>query len=323
MNDSLPHPLASTDPANLPHSVDNSPNTSTVVHPNTNVEPQPAPQLDESCHTDPLDDEFRYYSTIILCLLPTITNEEHRSTVVAWYVRLNGPEFEIPQLKIKRNRFLMMISMCIQCDNLPGSPFVKRPDVDNLPDPLTVEHAEPSATAAWERDKQWTEYMEDQSLLDPNVKCAIHHPNPCPADEINSSIGATLDRQFQFFLHLAKPLICQLPNALHRQKAAGWLQRLCSDGTGMCAITKGIRNDYMMLLVGYLSSGLLTGPFQQYAPNTLVPLNELEIGEDSRPSNLPNDPTIGRMLSDLPFPPEQGAFAFLSVTADMFENQNP
>lgn len=275
-------------------------------------------RIHKNTAANPLDDEFRYYSSVLIDLVPAIKNAAHQEAVVAWVTRLVSPEFGIAELKLKRNRYLMMISMCIQCDNLSSSPFSQRAVPGELLDPLNVQQ-QPSAPAAWERNKQWSEYVDEQSLFDGHLipTCSIHHPNTCPADEMNCSIGATLDRQFQLFLHLAMPFVCKLPHALHRQKAAGWLQRLCSNGNGICALTKGIRNDYMMLLLGYLSSGLLTEPFQHYATDKLVPLKDLKFDTELRPNNKPDDPRVGRLIKDMPLPTEQGAFAFLSITGDM------
>jgi len=60
----------------------------------------------------------------------------------------------------------------------------------------------------------------------------------------------TLDKQFRFFLFTAMPYAALLPRATDRNRAACWLQGLGAIYKKACAMSKGIRNDYMMALTG-------------------------------------------------------------------------
>lgn len=103
-------------------------------------------------------------------------------------------------------------------------------------------------------------------------------------------------------------------------RAAKWIQRLCLIDTEACAIAKGVRNDYMMVLVGYLTNRCLIGPFQEFPMEKLIPLPEIAkmYAKEGQPVTDPNHPRTAQFFQDMPTPAE-GAFALIACTGDLYE----
>jgi hypothetical protein len=59
-----------------------------------------------------------------------------------------------------------------------------------------------------------------------------------------------LDKQFKFFIHIAVPYAAMLPRSGDRLRAAKWLKALCEVDQKSCGISKAIRNDYIMAMLG-------------------------------------------------------------------------
>ena len=177
----------------------------------------------------------------------------------------------------------------------------------------------------WERDTMWDEQLNkydenDEPIVTP---CSVHARNQCPQDdELGQKIGSNLDKQFKFFLHLSRPYAALLPQLQTRNLAARWLQALCHIGPGSCAVSKGIRNDYAMSLLGYLSNRMLLGPFQKrpILGGVIKPLCEMakECAESEKTLCDPTQPKINQILSEMPRP-DDGAFAYIAVSADLCE----
>lgn len=161
-----------------------------------------------------------------------------------------------------------------------------------------------------------TLWIEQQGANIGVVPMCTVHKGPCPIDPEDEQIGGVLDRHFQFFLHLAHSHVGKLAQAMYRLRATLWLQSLCCIPFNSCAQMKGIRNDYMMLLLGYIESGLLLGPFQQFPPEQLVSLQEAAEQMPDDGSDYASNSRIDEMLRQLPRP-ECGAIAFLGISADL------
>lgn len=103
-------------------------------------------------------------------------------------------------------------------------------------------------------------------------------------------------------------------------RAAKWIQRLCLIDTESCAIAKGVRNDYTMVLVGYLTNRCLIGPFQEFPMEKLIPLPEIAkmYAKEGQPVTDPNHPRTAQFFQDMPTPAE-GAFALIACTGDLYE----
>lgn len=162
--------------------------------------------------------------------------------------------------------------------------------------------------------------------------CTIHGPNgECPKDLIDSKIGKCLDKQFEYLLALAecyKDLLRNDMNKLNRINL--WLQALAKIDSMRCAHMKGIRNDYAMILIGYLIHAEVKGPFEEMPPATnlqslsqaiatYITSRKSESSDKSRdkvPLNPASD-TIEAFMMSVPTI-EEGAFALLSLSGNLF-----
>lgn len=94
----------------------------------------------------------------------------------------------------------------------------------------------------------WQETL--QTLPDDfqKLECSVHtSAAECAADH---HLDKILDQEFQFLLYLARPYAALLTNVDDRTKVATWLQMLCTIQDDACSSMRGIRNDYLMSLLG-------------------------------------------------------------------------
>lgn len=134
-----------------------------------------------------------------------------------------------------------------------------------------------------------------------------------------SALFQILEQEFQMYLFMARPYAAMLPNANDRTRVAAWLQILCSiHGDKHCSSMKAIRNDYMMLLLGYLQDLRASGPFEDYPSwKTLDPLVEaVKSSNRETPITDPTGPHVNEFLMDQPMP-EDGAFCYIALTGDL------
>lgn len=175
------------------------------------------------------------------------------------------------------------------------------------------------AKSKWEQDLFWTEIVQQHSEINKsqNKKCAIHIQDNCPQmNQIDLIFGNVLDKQFQLYLYIAKPNIVLLKKKHEKLLASQWIQSLCCINQNSCTAAKSIRNDYMMALGGYLTTGL-AGPFLKFPPVTLTSIDK--ISKNEVPVTDPTHHRVEEFLKSLP-KPEEGAFAFIALTSDLYDS---
>lgn len=199
-------------------------------------------------------------------------------------------------------------------------------------------------TPEWQKARFWTQRLQNEEakqkatmkksskarVAQPKKdekKCTVH-ANDCPTTLVNSKIGKCLDNQFEYLLAM-----CESYKELQREsgrssKINAWLQTLAKIDKDCCANMKGIRNDYAMILVGYLVNCELKGPFEDFPSQNLQPLTESiatyiqkrSIDVKAKSKNVPLNPasdTIESFMINLP-KIEEGAFALLSLSGNLF-----
>lgn len=169
---------------------------------------------------------------------------------------------------------------------------------------------------------------EAKEIKEPR-NCSIH-PKDCPNQEVQQKIGQNLDNQFKFLLYLAERY--QMVTTCDKERINLWLQALCKIDTNACVEMKGIRNDYAMLIVGYLMNNELKGPFEDNPIHCLPPLTQAIATQISKqqtapkknkkadPSKVPLNPaseTVEAFMNQVPKILE-GAFVLLSINGSMF-----
>lgn len=247
-----------------------------------------------------------------------VSGDEH---LLTWISRLTSPEMCIERLKKRRNCYLLYLCLTLYSGTLRNCVFEECPPT-YLPNIHLVKANGSSPPPPSELDTLWTEQQAEDLHMTTKlnavntIKCGIHKNEPCPSDPADEHIGKVLNNQFQFFLHLAHKHVHRLPQAMYRLRAAVWIQTLCCIPHESCALMKGIRNDYMMLLLGYIESGLLLGPFQQFPPDQLISLKEAAEQLPDAESDYASNSEVDEMLRKMPRP-EYGAFAFLGISPDL------
>ncbi|KAK9509616.1 hypothetical protein O3M35_006885 [Rhynocoris fuscipes] len=153
--------------------------------------------------------------------------------------------------------------------------------------------------------------------------CSVHDSCGQDSDEegYKPRTGTLLDQEFMYFLHMAKPYAALIPHPAGKAKVALWLQTLATIRVTSCLAMKGIRNDYMQTLLGYIHDLRVTGPFQDYPSreSPLPPLTELA-------KLYPNASVMGitnpgcaeadEFIASQP-KPENGAFCYVAVTGNL------
>lgn len=222
----------------------------------------------------------------------------------------------------------------------------KKSDAHGIPktilsaiDPVEFEKTE--ATPDWEKAKNWEmrlETMQDASkvaLKEPKLKahlkkientCTIHEEK-CSQDPVEIKVGTCLDNQFRYLLSVAESHPISENENSHL-----WLQKLSSIDKKACPQMKGIRNDYMMLLGGYLNNRQLKGPFEDLPTEKLQPLTQATAiyiakrkndKKDKDTKEIPLNPfsdIVETFMSEMP-KIEEGAFAFLSLSGNLLRTR--
>lgn len=193
----------------------------------------------------------------------------------------------------------------------------------------------------WQREKCWDvrlQKIEEAEKINlknsksrilakkPEKTCTVHATEKCPCNNVEKKIGQCLDNQFKYLLTLAESY--QLLMESETEIINYWLQALSKVHSDSCTEMKGIRNDYMMLLVGYLVNKELKGPFEDLPTERLQPLTQAIAtyiekrkkhnteDKDGVPLNPVSD-TIEAFMNHVPMI-EEGAFAFLSLSGNLF-----
>lgn len=250
----------------------------------------------------------------------------------SWIKVLHSPEYNISSLKNKRNRIAGKICINMMLDDEEDyEDFFKTytvydfrerlPDVIKMSDKLVHKYI-------WENNF-WEEIVQNNPIEFHNdQKCLFHeHLRYCPRDKdsvankINSITEVLLDAQFRFLLHLVRPYVFLLGSST-KLRACQWITKLCSiHYNTKCIIAKGVRNDYMTCLVGYLHSNQLLGPFVKYPGDVLIPLPLAAKYQSENVSITdPTHPRTEEFLKSLSFP-DEGAFAFIAVTGDLCSSE--
>lgn len=141
-----------------------------------------------------------------------------------------------------------------------------------------------------------------------------------------------MDKQFEYLLAMAE----SYKELLRSDDISGdkvnrvnlWLQALSRIDKSACVHMKGIRNDYIMVLVGYLVNGELKGPFEDIPTEHLQPLTQAiatyiakrALKDDLMEKQVPLNPasdTIENFMNECPNV-EEGAFALLALSGNIF-----
>lgn len=290
---------------------------------------------------DSINIEFVYYTAMLKKFAPNLSKKKDKEKVIPWIRKLYAAEYATEFFKVKRNRYLFTMILSILNDEMygvfksipPGGPL-KSPESFTVPSmPL----------ATWEVDNMWEEMLKEED----NVKsvCSMHAK--CPEEEKEKEVDTTnmseeekkqldeklkndknnkamysslLDWEFQYLLHIARPYAALMTTIEDKTKVAKWLQKLCGIRMDIaCSKMKGVRNDYMMALLGYLYDLRLTGPFEHPPPDgPLVNLEKaMEELKDSYPLTIPTQNDVNEFLSDQPAPAEGGAFCYIAISGDL------
>ncbi|XP_073999838.1 uncharacterized protein isoform X2 [Rhodnius prolixus] len=271
---------------------------------------------------DSLNTEFIYYSTVLKDILPAMSKIEDKNALLPWVGRLYAPEYHSTALRSKRNRHLLQL--CLSMLNDEVLPCFQKKPADDVPLPKLEEMAKiDTAPARWENEHYWQDLIADLPEKDARMGCSVHEE--CSQDAVeegcNPRAGALLDQEFMYFLHMAKPYAALISIPAGKAKVALWLQTLATIRVTSCLAMKGIRNDYMQTLLGYIHDLRVTGPFQDYPSkdSPLPPLAELaELYPNA--SNIgitnPGCAEADEFIASQP-KPENGAFCYVAVTGNL------
>lgn len=307
-------------------------------------------------NSDSINIEFVYYTAMLKKFAPNLSKEKDKEKVIPWIRKLYAAEYATEFFKIKRNRYLFNMILSILNDEMYGV-FKAIPPLGPLksPESFTVPTV---PVATWEVDNMWEEMLkdegnsssycnmhekcpeeEDDDEEDEDVEQELENTN-ISAEDNNESLKDTndkkkkkklsknkralfsslLDWEFQYLLHIARPYAALMTTVQDKTRVAKWLQKLCGIRMEVtCSKMKGVRNDYMMALLGYLYDLRLTGPFEHPPPDG--PLDNLDKAmeklKDSYPITVPTQHDVNEFLSDQPTPAEGGAFCYIAISGDL------
>ncbi|XP_050426977.1 uncharacterized protein LOC126837197 [Adelges cooleyi] len=296
---------------------------------------------------DSINIELVYYTAMLKKFAPNLSKEKDKEKVIPWIRKLYAAEYATEYFKTKRNRYLFTMILSILNDEMYGV-FKSPPPNGPLKSPDSFSIAV-MPLATWEMDSMWEEMLkgEDNNAV---AQCSMHAE--CPpeepdeeeteitadmADEEKQRIAeendkkkldkskkkmfsSLLDWEFQYLLHVARPYAALITCAQDKTRVAKWLQKLCGVRIETaCLKMKGVRNDYMMTLLGYLYDLRLTGPFEHPPPDgPLESLNKaMEKLKDSFPLTVPTQNDVNEFLAGQPAPADGGAFCYIAISGDL------
>lgn len=263
---------------------------------------------------DSLNSEFLYYSSVLKIIAPALSSDVDRKKILPWVRKLFSPEYHGSQFREKRNRYLVFITLTVLNDEASNI-FMTRP-----PDGAMIEIEDIPLigipAAEWELDNTWNDTLNNLPEDFQTLECAVHENQTLCDDDHH--LDAILDQEFQYMLYLAKPYVAMLEGRFESTRGATWLQTLCTIHGEACSSMRGIRNDYMMALLGFIHDLRLAGPFADYPPwKTLPPLAEAaKKASDNKPITHPGNPDASDFISSQPIPNE-GAFCYIALTGDL------
>lgn len=301
---------------------------------------------------DSINMEFVYYTAMLKKFAPNLSKEKDKVKVIPWIRKLYAAEYATEYFKIKRNRYLFTMILSILNDEMYGV-FKSIPPTGPLksPESFTIPSM-PSAT--WELDNMWEELLKGEenvaTMCTMHAKCPEEEDDDDADEEIDTAnmseeqkiemaehldakkkksdedkhkmaiFSSLLDWEFQYLLHIARPYAALMTTVQDKTRVAKWLQKLCGIRMDInCSKMKGVRNDYMMALLGYLYDLRLTGPFEHPPPDG--PLENLESAmdklKDTYPITVPTQNDVNEFLSDQPAPSEGGAFCYIAISGDL------
>lgn len=303
---------------------------------------------------DSINIEFVYYTAMLKKFAPSLSKEKDKEKVIPWVRKLYAAEYATEFFKVKRNRYLFTMIISILNDEMYGV-FKSIPPIGPLKSPESFS-VPTMPLATWEVDSMWEELLNDIEN-NKNTSCSMHAK--CPEeedeekddeDEIDTTkmseeekkemdeklkskrediktnknkkaiYSSLLDWEFQYLLHISRPYAALVTTVNDKTRVAKWLQKLCGIRMDIaCSKMKGVRNDYMMALLGYLYDLRLTGPFEHPPPNgPLEPLEKaMDKLKDSYPITVPTQGDVNEFLSEQPAPAEGGAFCYIAISGDL------
>lgn len=196
---------------------------------------------------DVLNSEFLYYSSVLRVVVPALSSAVDKKKIKPWAKKLFRPEYHSSLFREKRNKYLLYLTITLLNDEAFAI-FVDPPPDGALPD-LDPSYQDPTPAAEWELDKTWSDTIDGLPDDFQSLECSVH---ACKAEcDADHQLDQILDQEFQFLLYIARPYAAMLKGRFDRTRVATWLQTLCTiHGEGACSSMRGIRNDYIMALLG-------------------------------------------------------------------------
>ncbi|XP_050528184.1 uncharacterized protein LOC126898286 [Daktulosphaira vitifoliae] len=294
---------------------------------------------------DSINIELVYYTAMLKKFAPNLSKEKDREKVIPWIRKLYAAEYATEFFKTKRNRYLFTMILSILNDEMYG--VFKTPPPNGplkAPESFAIPMMPP---ATWEMDTMLEELLKDEVTV--IAVCSMHAE--CSREEEDSEeiitenmseeekqriidsnekkkiqkskkvmLRTLLDWEFQYLLHVARPYAALITSIPDKTKLIKWLQKLCNVNIETeCLKMRGVRNDYMMALLGYLYDLRLTGPFENPPPDgPLETLNKaMDKIKDSFPLTIPSQNDVNEFLAGQPTPADGGAFCYIAISGDL------
>ncbi|KAL1122534.1 hypothetical protein AAG570_002864 [Ranatra chinensis] len=283
--------------------------------------------------------EYNYFMHTLSSIIPLMSKYGDIITIRRWVTVLLGAEFKASPLLHTTNKLLLHMTIGVVEDKILN--LFQTPPTENLADLElhTIRPLAPDPPARWQQDTFWDDLLlgsqqityiycglSSLALSLPQSKakmtCPIHEncvANIGEGDVVQPVVGMLMDKEFKFFLHLSRPYASLIMDPNVKSVAALWLQTLASIPKCSCLYLKGIRNDYMQAMLGYLQDLRPVGMFSVVPPEgPLIPLAEMAkiYGKNTAVSENRLAHEAEAFLAGQPTP-EDGAFCYVAVSGDL------
>lgn len=258
--------------------------------------------------------EFQYYCLLLKEIILIITDCEQQQTVLEKIKELSVSNASRDK-GVTRNRHLFLLCVSILSNSV--NDFLVNPEALFKP---FVNASEFSTEYTQKIEENRQHGVEELKSLE--TECRVHgrHKGGCLSKEDTNPEPKEITRRtkklFEFFFFLARHYVNLIRDRYDRQVAIRWMMAVLNAFENGCSFVRGNCVDLLQGLVACSYDGELREPYRSFF-YPVQSLRQLVPFKDEYREHDPASKATKEFFNRLP-DIKEGAFAFVSVSADMF-----
>lgn len=264
-----------------------------------------------------MQQEYVYYMKQWLDLLPTITNRPELQYIATCLEERLAGAYYASNRKNLEERNKLLFNICLASVNNFLSPLI-------LGGSAALDASVPTTAS-------YSLTYEDAFKLAPRLAnytfcCSldgcVHECTTLLGAENRTQKAIELHQLFVFLYWLVSKQVAGLESDWDQIVALHWVKAAIYMFENGCILMQGEAVDYLSALIACTSDKVLRSPFSNAPPEPIPSLAQLETTlYGNAEQHDPKHPIVGDFLNSMP-PIEEGAMAFISVSADLMNGKN-